>query len=82
MVSGAITQCGDKYKDIEETQKAASSQNKKKNTQTWTSWPDLYKIKYPAMDRCKDVDVYNPRAIKRMYVVSQDTIRQPIKLLQ
>lgn len=34
------------------------------------------------MDRCKDVDVYNPRAIKRMYVVSQDTIRQPIKLLQ
>lgn len=24
------------------------------------------------MDRCKDVDVYNPRAIKRMHVVSQD----------
>lgn len=32
MVSVAITQCGDKYKDIEETQKAASSQNKKKHT--------------------------------------------------
>lgn len=31
MVSVAITQCGDKYKDIEETQKAASSQNNKKN---------------------------------------------------
>lgn len=29
MVSVAIAQCGDKYKDIEETQKATSSQKKK-----------------------------------------------------
>lgn len=39
-------------------QKAASGQNDLPPPQTWKSWPDLYKMKYPAVYRCKDADGY------------------------